>query len=127
MNRVRQSYITRGLAIFFLLYASADLTTPHLCAEEMGLQPFPATGIVSRNLECLEGSAISEASADPGQEQSSAPAEAEEDCFCCCAHILPGLHFIVEGILSDPVISDTAIISLPTRPPDEHYRPPRFA
>lgn len=70
---------------------------------------------------------ISVDSSDSHQNESPAPIQGDEDCFCCCSHILPGLHFVVAGIVSETLEADPTISSLPTGPPHTLYHPPRLS
>lgn len=55
------------------------------------------------------------------------PLESDEDCFCCCAHILPSIYFRL-SILQLPYERSFIVISfLPSAPPTETFRPPRIA
>ena len=58
---------------------------------------------------------------------SSEPSALEEDCFCCCAHILPSDYFRIPALPLPPerVVSISAL--LPSSPPLEMYHPPRIA
>lgn len=126
MNWLRQSYISRGLVIFFFFFTVADLANPHLCAEEMGLAAFPFTITESHGAD--QSITISpKVPADSRQEKSQAPAHSEEDCFCCCSHILPSQSFVVQSILPESSDTDPIVSTLPTGLPSQHYRPPRLS
>jgi hypothetical protein len=58
---------------------------------------------------------------------SSSPLTFDEDCFCCCCHILPTSHFSFPflSLRSEQAVSVMAF--LPTSPPLEMFRPPRLA
>jgi hypothetical protein len=127
MNWLRQSYISRAVAIFFLLFTAADLMTPHLCSEELGLSSLSDLRLAGSINSQTENIATSIADANSHQEESSAPEQAHEDCFCCCSHILPEIHFVVAGVLLERLEADAAISSLPTGPPHKPYHPPRLS
>ena len=127
MDRLRQSYLSRAIALFFFFFTVADLATPHLCGEEMGLPISPVGSSISSAVDPASNATTSIAAADSHQEEPSAPMQADEDCFCCCSHILPSIHFVVEGILSESLSTDLAISSLPNGLPDKHYHPPRLS
>jgi hypothetical protein len=108
--------LVRALALFFVLFTGADIALPqYFCGgEEVGGLPL--------------GSVATSTSEDslPGQVPDEAPHE--EDCFCCCAHVLPGLAFIRAATaelrsLEPPQKHE----SLPTPPLQLPYHPPRFA
>jgi hypothetical protein len=125
MRWIRQSYLSRGIAIFFFVFTVADLANPHLCAEEMGLSSLPVSA--ASEIENTVAVFAARAGSHSHQEESPAPQQADEDCFCCCSHILPSLQFVVEGLLLEPVDTDSTISSLPTGPPHKLYRPPRLS
>ena len=127
MSWLRQSYISPAVAVFFLLFTAADLITPHLCSEELGLPSFGSLSSINSILDRTDQIAMSIADADSHQEESPAPTQSNEDCFCCCSHILPEVHFAVEGMLLEPLDTDPAISSLPTGSPDRPYHPPRLS
>lgn len=127
MNRLRQSYLSRGIAIFFFLFTVVDLATPHLCAEEMGLPFSPVGNSVRSAVDPTSTDTPSITARDSHQEESPAPVPADEDCFCCCSHILPGLHFVVDGILFETINTDQIVSFLPTGPPGKPYHPPRLS
>lgn len=127
MSKVKQSYIRRGIAIFFLLFTAVDLATPHLCAEEMGLLLASVETSLSPPVEPDTTTALSIGVASYPQEESPTPREVNEDCFCCCSHIIPSLHFAVASLVIKPVISEPIISSLPTPPPHKLFHPPRLS
>jgi hypothetical protein len=122
---MRQSYLCRGIAIFFFVFTVADLANPHLCAEEMGLSSLPVSAVPEKDNTVVISAA--RAVSHSHHKESPAPEPADEDCFCCCSHILPSLHFVVESMLLEPVDTDAMISSLPTGPPHKPYRPPRLS
>lgn len=127
MNRIGQTYISRVIAIFFLLFTVVDLATPHLCAEEMGLQSVAFAMAIGSTAEITINAARSEASSDSHRNESPVPIQGNEDCFCCCSHILPSKSFVVAGILLEPFDIDPLRAFLPTGSPDRHYHPPRLS
>lgn len=118
----------RGLfqvvALSFLVLTAMDICSPEACAEELLGLPAALThqaeGGCSDDGPPLAGDAGTE-SHDP-----SAPAHSgEEDCFCCCAHIITVAHF---GGMSERAarhLSAFLPVTLPTGPPLAPFRPPR--
>ena len=126
MRTKRPSYIFRGIAVFFLLFTVADLSTPHLCSEELEGFALPTASFTAQDAT-TEHSAIAMASSEHQENQSSNPESENEDCFCCCSHIIPSVHFAVESVLLKPAISEPTISSLPTTPPQKPFHPPRLS
>lgn len=129
--RRRHGRIVRAVALFFVLFTGADIAMPqYFCAGEE-VAGLPLSHVAATPAEA----------ADPGTERSAVPApedplpgqvpdEAphEEDCFCCCAHVLPGLAFTRSATaeLRSPEPPQKQQ-SLPTPPLQLPYHPPRFA
>lgn len=121
----------RAVTILFLLYTGGDILLPqYFCGgEELGgltLQFTVSASIDSKSDDTRFASINSSDSSRPEHPQDQEPHE--EDCFCCCAHVLPGFGF--KGIIAyEPgqlsVIS--AMDSLPSPPLPHTYHPPRFA
>ena len=129
--RKRHGRLIRAVSVFFLLFTVADIAMPqYFCGgEEVGGLPLGSVA-----------TSPSEA-ADPGTERSAVPepedslpgqvpeeAPHEEDCFCCCAHVLPGLAFTraANAELRSPGPPQERE-SLPSPPLRLPYHPPRFA
>jgi hypothetical protein len=56
------------------------------------------------------------------------PHSQDEDCFCCCAHIVPGMVFVAPTLmdLKSPVTVQV-LAAIPTPPLFRPFHPPRFA
>lgn len=130
-SRKKHGLLVRGVALFFLLFTGADLTMPqYFCGEEMaGQQGRAGSSVLASNLPEKNEVAIAapdSRNSTPGQPSDQEPHE--EDCFCCCAHLLLSLDFSCDGTPeltspSTPLSSD----SLPSPPLQVTYHPPRFA
>lgn len=121
-----------GLATFFLLFACADLSFPQVfCPEELGgqinLRSF-ADLKTSATSNDKEKSVIAVKDGDNSSpDEPSRQAPQEEECFCCCGHIVPVVIFInCQALIvkSPPFMFDQD--RLPTTPPQSPFRPPRY-
>jgi hypothetical protein len=88
----------KGLTAFFLLWTLADLSVPGLCRTDndrsQDLQaPLSTT---SNTLAIHRQSMVTRASV-PAPERQGSPS-LDEDCFCCCSHIVPAPHFQIPAI-----------------------------
>lgn len=126
--RRRHGRIVRAVALFFVLFTGADIAMPqYFCGgEEIG--GLPLTSVIASTEageSSTDRSAIPEAPL-PGQDSDQVPHE--EDCFCCCAHVLPGMAFnaTAAGELKTPQ-PPLEQDSLPSPPLPLQYHPPRFA
>ena len=119
----------RVLALFFLIHTGADILMPqYFCAgEEGGNLPFQAS-VVTRGAgesnEPILAAVTSSDESDRDRQPDQGPHE--EDCFCCCSHVLPGVGFggpVAFDLISVPPPSFAD--SLPSPPLRGTYHPPR--
>jgi hypothetical protein len=125
----RRQKLFRAIAILFLLYTGADLLAPQICAEERGLTTIEANDLLATTPP-LPSYVSTVASEIPKKEHNQPPdqEQRDEDCFCCCAHVIPG------SVFQGSSISEIVSISLPTKQalvqlqlPKAYFHPPRFA
>ena len=107
---IRKLYKT--VAIVLLLWTVMDIAVPGLCASEPVLTP---------DAQLVLTSAPSSASHD----SSNAQFMSDDDCFCCCSHIVPSPHFLLavapQAVPADIKLDCAPPVSLPT----SLYHPPR--
>ena len=120
--------LVRVIAVLFLLYTAVDLMNPQLCGEEFSGQVSAAAALP--NDVSIESPALSFERSDLKSEQQVPPSapHTDEDCFCCCAHVLPGLSNQPDG--SSNLVSRVSInVVLQAASADLQalYHPPRFA
>lgn len=118
----------RSLALFFLLFTGADLFLPqYFCAgEEVGGIPFNSRTVSSTNKADALVATFNSDNSRPDQPEDRE--HHEEDCFCCCAHVLPSVGFgdpLVLDLISLP--APPSMDSLPSPPLRGTYHPPRIA
>ncbi len=124
IRELQKSQLLRVIAILFLLHSGADMLFPQLCNEESFGGSLSSTLVSSTHSDVLAVTASSELP----REQPSDPQHTDEDCFCCCAHVMPSPVFEspddAELVISR---STVARISIPSAPSDNPYPPPRLA
>ena len=113
----------RFIVILFLAYAGVDIANPQLCNDEFA----PPSVLLAANVEETSTfDSVSKTDDTEQHEQPSAP-HSEDDCFCCCTHVLPGLTSHPNGA-SDAVSRE--LILTPQSVTSAHllalYRPPRI-
>lgn len=132
--RNRHGRVLRAVAVFFLLYTGADIALPqYFCGGEASGLPdviIASTSVaVGGETRVHTNSYLTASDASGSQgERPEAETPHEEDCFCCCAHVLTGLAFkVVESAeLKSPQTSyEERFILSPPLP--LQYHPPRFA
>lgn len=131
--RNRHGRLLRGVALFFLLYTCADIALPqYFCAGEVvGLPDVVVASAVhvggGANTSAGGSGAVSDdKDSRPSRPEQEAPHE--EDCFCCCAHVLTGPAFkVVETAELKSFPAPPTERSVLSPPLSLQYRPPRFA
>jgi hypothetical protein len=78
--------ITRRLALLLLIYAAFDLCVPGFCQSEGVILPQAPTA-ATLSWHAAKGGTPSQTALD-------------EDCFCCCIHLLHQSHSVLETPLS---------------------------
>ena len=124
----RRSQLLRVIAMLFLLHSGVDMLFPQLCNEE-GLfgGSFSSRLPSSTNDEVGKAFAVNNSSEFPNDQRSD-PQHRDEDCFCCCTHVMPSPVFASPGN-AELVISRNTVhrIFIPSAPSDTPYHPPRLA
>jgi hypothetical protein len=115
--------LSRGTALLLLL-TCVDMLSPQTCAEE--LFGFPAA-VLAKAAAAERGASpgagvVSESSHTGEDSESDHP---DEDCFCCCAHLIVRAHFRLESEPPASVVCRPEWLSLPVSPPHPLYHPPR--
>lgn len=122
MSLIEHGRRYRLVAIALFIFALADLAYPQSCCDEF-LSFFETASVVSIT------SATAECSGAAGSQRDaqSDPAGTQDDCFCCCTHVMPTPHFDLAApcVQSPPV--DLELTSLPSLSPARIFHPPRIA
>ncbi len=123
--------LVRLVAIFFLLHTGADLFLPqYFCSGEMGGLPASSRVLASTGADSNLFTRDVSSRLDNTDEVPSPDREVphEEDCFCCCAHVLPCTGFVnavVSDLRSPQLPSAERLVPSPQlRGP---YHPPRLS
>lgn len=128
---MKQSTLHSWFAVLLLVFASADLSadlvSPQSCCEWIdNLAISSAPQMLSSAPVTRPESALTAAD-NSHPEPASNPSDAGEDCFCCCAHILPVAPFDVAILYTKPPASMLTNTRLPSAPSQTRFRPPRLA
>jgi hypothetical protein len=111
---------------FLLLWALADLSVPGLCKTDdddrsSDSQVISQPDSAFQTQQSPSGTNLRDASYRGRQ---GAP-NVEEDCFCCCAHLVPSAHFqavAIEGLSQASTFYRFIQVTASAAPP---YHPPR--
>lgn len=126
MRIIGKNNLYRGLAIFFCLFALADIMNPHLCSEELGGSYFPESIAAASDPHNPVGTILTRRSESHEDKHNDSGIEIE-DCFCCCSHILPSFALIVDSLSLKPPASEPELAHLPIPPPEAPFHPPRLS
>ncbi len=124
LGRLRRSMAILLLALAFFDMAVVDLFYPQLCGDDQ-LSLLGASPIESSEKIADEFAATGNHDSQPAQD--SHQSETDEDCFCCCSHIIPSPHVIVAALNFPPRPDDPAIPSFPLSSPHGVFHPPRLS
>jgi hypothetical protein len=123
----RKGHLQRALAILLLAFTFGDLAlvdtlAPQLCDGKMSGLTLAGAADSSTN----EPARLA-APGQPCPESPSEPESFEEDCFCCCSHIIHSPFVSVAHLNLGLPPGDLALVSLPSAPPRDTFHPPRLA
>jgi len=108
-----------------MLFPLADVGFPQSCCDEVAGVPIAGTIMLAATLADQANTLIRPG--DSGNDQPSRSPLTDDDCFCCCSHILPSpaLSVGVSGV--KPPAARPSDSSLPSAPPRSTFHPPRLA
>jgi hypothetical protein len=126
---VKSRRLRRGIAIFLLAFAFFDMAIvdvffPQLCGDEQ--MSVSVNGPITTSEKITDEVAMTSGRESQSQ-QNSSPESVDEDCFCCCSHIIPSIYVNLAGLNAAPRQQDQATASLPSSPPLDTYHPPRHS
>ncbi len=131
IKRIAKGRLVRGIAIVFLLYTAVDIACPQLCSEELvNLAAANQTLVSGASSPDPTSSAVLSVSVDNAshRNQPSKQESQDEDCFCCCAHVVAGMVFVPPRVLQQKsVVLIQAESSTPQNEFERPYHPPRFS
>lgn len=120
--------VFRVLAILFLVYTGLDITVPQLCCGEFSYPGIIQVSAASDLSDYAKTFPAIDAAKNSSGDPTSGEQPQDEDCFCCCTHVLPGraIAVIATPELKAPFAS-LQKISLASPPLQSPYHPPRSA
>jgi hypothetical protein len=127
IREFRRSRLLRVIAMLFLLHSAADMLFPQLCSEEeLFGASFNSASTATNDRDVLTAFVVNRSNESP-DDQAPDQQHREEDCFCCCAHVMPSPVFANPA--TDLPLSRSVAhrVFLPSAPSDNPYHPPRLA
>lgn len=124
----------RIIALFFVLYAFADITVLQVyCGNEMvGIPPYAQQIQIKQKYKKINSSTVADSSNSSRQEQTPDLPVSEESCFCCCSHTVIAFNSI-QSIVSEilPTKQSQSNFSENRLKSNSHlpqlYQPPKLA
>lgn len=89
-HRITRARVFRVVAILFLVYTGLDMTVPQFCTEESDYPCFIQVTEASDLSDQVKASCVVAAPKNSPGGPTSDEHSQDEDCFCCCTHVLPG-------------------------------------
>lgn len=77
--------------------------------------------------QVANGEAAFLATDDSQPKPPSNPSSNEEECFCCCSHILPTVQFDLAILNAEPTVFVLTDTVLPVPPSQSQFHPPRLS
>lgn len=101
--------LARFIVILFLVYTGVDIMNPQLCNDEFapissvsasdsGKRTEDSVAVVARNLN------------ETSERNEQSTTHSDEDCFCCCTHVLPAPTTHPNGVL-DVISREASLVS----------------
>lgn len=128
LNKNWHTRFVRFIAVFFLLYTFADITLPqYFCSSDAELV-FNNNSVNVVYKESWNDDTETTISNNQQDQHEQEEKPHTEDCFCCCAHVLPSLSFISPHVHYDKYpIEIIQLDSIPNPSIPLPYHPPRMA
>lgn len=124
----------RGIVLLFFIYTAAELAFPQFCGEKavsiLGVRSVALASEQPSSDNTLASTSVMKNSETtlPGLPRQDQEIPNDEDCFCCCAHVMPSPLF-VNPETSALVISSglQGRVSIPAGSLHAPYHPPKSA
>jgi hypothetical protein len=135
IGELRKGQLVRVVALLFLVHAGVDMLFPQLCSEEAVNVTMSQSSTVAKaasrkvsKAANIEASPQIVAAAPYDSEEREESTPRDEDCFCCCSHVMASPRFVNPDTseLKLPARSQLDI-AIPSVPLNNPYHPPRFA
>ena len=124
----------RGIVLLFLIYTAVELAFPQFCREKVigilgpGSEAFASERLREPSVTFSQRVIRNRETTSPGFPNEDREIPSDEDCFCCCGHVMPSPEFVNPDATQLALLPSLQIrISIPTAPLRLPYHPPRFA
>ena len=127
IGRLRNERWLKVVAILFLVYTGIDLVSCQFCCENVAGLPTEYVRTLSPERQVNESFAVSDPSSEKSSDEQRSNPSRDEDCFCCCTHVMPSPVFA--SLVNTVLKMNTGLeesTRIPTAPLNNPYHPPRF-
>src|SRR5688572_7814488 len=128
ISTLKKGRLVKAVALLFLFHTGVDLLLPQLCSEEPVNLTAAQSLITHRTVSDEVFTRLNLAAPSDSQDQEPSETPQDEDCFCCCTHVMASQGF------GNPASAELGLatnlrlnLSILSAPPDNPYHPPRFA
>jgi len=117
--------IFRGVALLFLAFTFVDLASPEVCAEDIFGFPHSALTKAAAAADRAPANEARSSTSSLPSDRDSEPSHTDEDCFCCCSHLVVTAHYSLAGEeLTNARYTAQSLRRLASHPPNP-FHPPR--
>ena len=118
--------LSRGLAVFLLLVAFADMANAGSCCQDTCTEATSPADVVMVGDE--PGPSLHASSCESQEREQPGPyAPSCDDCFCCSLRLIPDAGSLAVESRVDALLERPRRVFLPAGPHPTLYHPPRFA
>lgn len=123
--------LIRGIVLLFLMHTAIDIASPDLCRGELlgdrKRGSVAATRPQAASIENSYTARVQKSDNQPTNEPSEQPHD-DDDCFCCCTHVLPETVTAAVPVTDLPSkVTNLEHHSVLSPPLARAFHPPRFA
>lgn len=120
-GRLRIAY--RCASLLLLAFTIVDLSSHGVCGEDwLGLSPAALRVAATSDSGARTAEWLATSDSTDG---STTPAAPDEDCFCCCSHLVVTARYVLAPVTPESASSFRPRFRLPSTPPQSLDRPPR--
>jgi len=131
-NLMKPGRLRRGIVIFFLIFTGAelvfeDMLGPRACCGAGTEWSVAGDSIAASERLSAKGLSAPDSIESRSSRPHTQPTVIDDDCFCCCSNVIPGVSIIV-AVLNDPPQPGALMTTpLPKAPPRDTFHPPRLS
>ncbi len=123
LGRWQRGVVVLLLALAFVDILLIDMVSPQFCNDGAGSR----AGFVVADVAHETAIDSQKSQTDRDSHSDSTPASTDEDCFCCCSHIVLDCAFNFATLIPSVRLGIPSSDILPSPPLQDTFHPPRLA